>query len=153
MNTPLSWIKAYVPELQCTEQEYMDAMTMSGTKVEGYEKFDKNLDKIIVGKIEKIEKHPDADKLVVCQVAIDEKNIEKANLNIQKAQKIIVQLRVSLDTKYPVSQEFDKVYDYIYRRLVEANMKKDNEILEEALKHIKTMRETWIEVMKKTHSM
>ena len=86
-------------------------------------------------------------------VAIDEKNIEKANLNIQKAQKIIVQLRVSLDTKYPVSQEFDKVYDYIYRRLVEANMKKDNEILEEALKHIKTMRETWIEVMKKTHSM
>ena len=39
MNTPLSWIKAYVPELQCTEQEYMDAMTMSGTKVEGYEKF------------------------------------------------------------------------------------------------------------------
>ena len=87
------------------------------------------------------------------QVAIDEKNIEKANLNIQKAQKIIVQLRVSLDTKYPVSQEFDKVYDYIYRRLVEANMKKDNEILEEALKHIKTMRETWVEVMRKTHSM
>ena len=79
----------------------------------------------------------------MAQVAIDEKNIEKANLNIQKAQKIIVQLRVSLDT----------VYDYIYRRLVEANMKKDNEILEEALKHIKTMRETWIEVMKKTHSM
>ena len=89
----------------------------------------------------------------MAQVAIDEKNIEKANLNIQKAQKIIVQLRVSLDTKYPVSQEFDRVYDYIYRRLVEANMKKDNEILEEALKHIKTMRETWIEVMKKTHSM
>ena len=88
----------------------------------------------------------------MAQVAI-EKNIEKANLNIQKAQKIIVQLCVSLDTKYPVSQEFDKVYDYIYRRLVEANMKKDNEILEEALKHIKTMRETWIEVMKKTHSM
>ena len=89
----------------------------------------------------------------MAQVAIDEKNIEMANLNIQKAQKIIVQLRVSLDTKYPVSQEFDRVYDYIYRRLVEANMKKDNEILEEALKHIKTMRETWIEVMKKTHRM
>ena len=69
MNTPLSWIKAYVPELECTEQEYMDAMTLSGTKVEGYEKFDADLDKIIVGKIEKIEKHPDADKLVVCQVA------------------------------------------------------------------------------------
>ena len=54
MNTPLSWIKAYVPELTCTEQEYMDAMTMSGTKVEGYEKFDADLDKIIVGKIENL---------------------------------------------------------------------------------------------------
>ena len=63
MNTPLSWIKAYVPELDCTEQEYMDAMTMSGTKVEGYEKFDADLDKIIVGKIEKIEKQlEDLDK-------------------------------------------------------------------------------------------
>ena len=72
MNTPLSWVKAYVPELDCTEKEYMDAMTLSGTKVEGYEKFDADLDKIIVGRIEKIEKHPDADKLVICQVAIDE---------------------------------------------------------------------------------
>ena len=72
MNTPLSWIKAYVPDLDCTEKEYMDAMTLSGTKVEGFEKFDEDLDKIIVGKIEKIEKHPDADKLVVCQVAVDE---------------------------------------------------------------------------------
>lgn len=89
----------------------------------------------------------------IAQEAIDANDIEKTNLNIQKAQKIIVQLRVSLDTKYPVSQEFDKVYDYIYRRLVEANMKKDREILDEALKHIKTMRETWMEVMKKTHSM
>ena len=55
MNTPLSWVKAYVPELECTEKEYMDAMTLSGTKVEGYEKFDADLDKIIVGRIEKIE--------------------------------------------------------------------------------------------------
>ena len=54
MNTPLSWIKAYVPELTCTEQEYMDAMTMSGTKVEGYEKFDADLDKIIVGKLRRL---------------------------------------------------------------------------------------------------
>lgn len=96
MNTPLSWIKAYVPELQCTEQEYMDAMTMSGTKVEGYEKFDKNLDKIIVGKIEKIEKHPDADKLVVCQVAIDEKGtttqIVTGASNVKEGQKVPVVL-------------------------------------------------------------
>ncbi len=96
MNTPLSWIKAYVPELQCTEQEYMDAMTMSGTKVEGYEKFDENLDKIIVGKIEKIEKHPDADKLVVCQVAIDEKGtttqIVTGASNVKEGQKVPVVL-------------------------------------------------------------
>ena len=76
MNTPLSWIKAYVPELTCTEQEYMDAMTMSGTKVEGYEKFDADLDKIIVGKIEKIEKHPDADKLIICQVNVGTETIQ-----------------------------------------------------------------------------
>lgn len=70
MNTPLSWIKAYVPELDCTAQEYTDAMTLSGTKVEGFEVLDKNLEKIVVGKILKIEKHPDADKLIVCQVEI-----------------------------------------------------------------------------------
>lgn len=71
MNTPLSWIKAYVPELDCDAQEYMDAMTLTGTKVEGYTKLDDGLDKIVVGKITKIERHPDADKLVVCQVTID----------------------------------------------------------------------------------
>lgn len=70
MNTPLSWIKAYVPELDVTAQEYTDAMTLSGSNVEGYEKLDADLDKIVVGKILKIEKHPDADKLIVCQVQI-----------------------------------------------------------------------------------
>ena len=70
MNTALSWIKAYVPDLACTDQEYMDAMTLSGTKVEGYTRLDKNLEKIVVGQIQKIEKHPDADKLIVCQVDI-----------------------------------------------------------------------------------
>ncbi len=70
MNTPLSWIKAYVPDLECTDQEYMDAMTLSGTKCEGFERLDADIDKIVVGQIEKIEKHPDADKLVICQVNI-----------------------------------------------------------------------------------
>ena len=70
MNTSLSWIKAYVPDLNCTAQEYTDAMTLSGSKVEGYELLDKNLEKIVVGKILKIEAHPDADKLIVCQVQI-----------------------------------------------------------------------------------
>lgn len=70
MNTALSWIKAYVPGLSCTDQEYCDAMTLSGTKVEGYERTDKNLDKIVIGQIEKIERHPDADKLIICQVNV-----------------------------------------------------------------------------------
>ena len=76
MNTALSWIKAYVPELECTDQEYCDAMTLSGTKVEGFEKLDKNLEKIVVGEILKIERHPDADKLIVCQVNIGSEVIQ-----------------------------------------------------------------------------
>ena len=70
MNTPISWIKAYVPDLDVTAQEFVDAMTLSGSHVEGYEQKDKNLDKIVVGKILTMEKHPDADKLVVCQVDV-----------------------------------------------------------------------------------
>lgn len=72
MNTPLSWIKAYVPDLLVTASEYADAMTLSGTKVEGYEKLDADLDQIVVGKILTIDKHPDADKLIVCQVQVTE---------------------------------------------------------------------------------
>ena len=96
MNTSLSWIKAYVPELDCTAQEYTDAMTLSGTKVEGFNEFDKNLDKIIVGKINKIEKHPDADKLVICQVQIDEEGNEVQIVtgapNVKEGQKVPVVL-------------------------------------------------------------
>ena len=80
--------------------------------------------------------------------AIEAGDIEKAHNNIVKAQNIIVEFRSTLDMKYPVAKDFDVVYDYIYRRLVEANMKKDKDILVEALKHIKTMRDTWREVMK-----
>ncbi len=76
MNTALSWIKAYVPELACTDQEYRDAMTLTGTKVEGYERKDKNLEKIVVGQVVSIEKHPDADKLIVCQVNIGAETIQ-----------------------------------------------------------------------------
>lgn len=76
MNTALSWIKAYVPGLTCTDQEYCDRMTLTGTKVEGFERLDKNLEKIVVGRIEKIEKHPDADKLIVCQVNIGSEVIQ-----------------------------------------------------------------------------
>lgn len=70
MNTSFAWMKALIPELTATEQEYMDAMTLSGTKVEGYRKMDADLDKIVIGQIKKIEPHPDADKLIICQVDI-----------------------------------------------------------------------------------
>ncbi len=70
MNTSLSWMKAYVPELDCTAQEFTDAMTLTGTKVEGFACLDADLEKIVVGKILEIAPHPDADKLVVCQVQI-----------------------------------------------------------------------------------
>ncbi len=76
MNTALSWIKAYVPELDCTPQEYLDELTLSGTKVEYFNNLDKNLDKIVVGQIVKIEQHPDADKLVICQVNIGTETIQ-----------------------------------------------------------------------------
>lgn len=76
MNTSLSWIKAYVPDLDVTAQEYTDAMTLSGTKVEGYEVLDADLDKIVIGQIDKIEKHPDADKLIICQVNIGNESIQ-----------------------------------------------------------------------------
>ena len=94
MNTPLSWIKAYVPDLECSDQEYMDAMTLSGTKCEGFERLDADLDKIVVGQIEKIEKHPDADKLVVCQVNIGNEvtQIVTGATNVKEGQKVPVVL-------------------------------------------------------------
>lgn len=96
MDTSLSWVKAYVPDLDCSAQEYTDAMTLSGTKVEGFKEFDKNLDKIVVGKINKIEKHPNADKLVVCQVQVDEDGTQVQIVtgapNVKEGQKIPVVL-------------------------------------------------------------
>ena len=76
MNTPISWLKAYVPGLECTDKEYNDRMTMTGTKVDGVERLDKNLEKIVVGRVLSIEKHPDADKLVVCQVDVGEETVQ-----------------------------------------------------------------------------
>ncbi|HIR76487.1 MAG TPA: phenylalanine--tRNA ligase subunit beta [Candidatus Choladousia intestinipullorum] len=76
MNTTLSWIKAYVPDLDVTAQEYTDAMTLSGTKVEGYAAADRDLENIVIGQIEKIERHPDADKLIVCQVNVGAETVQ-----------------------------------------------------------------------------
>lgn len=76
MNTSLKWIKDLVPGLTCTPQEYMDAMTLSGSKVEGYENMNQNLEKIVIGQVTKIERHPDADKLVICQVDIGDSSTQ-----------------------------------------------------------------------------
>lgn len=76
MNTSMSWIKMYVPDLDVTAQEYTDAMTLSGTKVEGFEELDADLDKIVIGQITKIDRHPDADKLIICQVNIGNETIQ-----------------------------------------------------------------------------
>ncbi|HIS25462.1 MAG TPA: phenylalanine--tRNA ligase subunit beta [Candidatus Pullilachnospira intestinigallinarum] len=94
MNTSLSWIKMYVPDLDVTAQEYTDAMTLSGTKVEGYERLDADLKDIVIGQIEKIEKHPDADKLIVCQVNVGSKVIQIVTgaPNVKEGDKIPVVL-------------------------------------------------------------
>lgn len=76
MDTALSWVKAYVPDLDVTPSEYTDAMTLTGTKVEGYKELDKNLEKIVVGEILSIEKHPDANKLIICQVDVGNEKIQ-----------------------------------------------------------------------------
>nr|WP_294492599.1 flagellar export chaperone FliS [uncultured Anaerosporobacter sp.] len=82
------------------------------------------------------------------KVAMEEGNIQETNSNIIKAENVIVELRTSLNKKYPVSEDFERVYDYVYRRLIEANIHKDKDVLEDAIRIIREMRETWVEVMK-----
>ena len=81
-------------------------------------------------------------------VAIEGQDVSKANINIMKAEKIITHLRMTLDFKYPVAKDFDHLYDYIFDRLLTANMKKDKDILEEVIEHLRGIRDTWKEVMK-----
>lgn len=84
----------------------------------------------------------------IALIAIEKNDVNKAHNNIMKAQNIITELRSTLDHKYPVAKDFEMVYEYINRRLIDANMKKDPVILEEALGHIREMRDTWKEVMR-----
>lgn len=81
-------------------------------------------------------------------VGIEQKDIQKAHTNIVKVQRIIEEFRSTLDMKYPVAEEFDRVYRYLLGRLVEANIKKDKDILEEINGHLRSMRDTWKEVMR-----
>lgn len=86
-----------------------------------------------------------------CNIAkdgCDEKDIQKAHYNITRAEKIIDHLRITLDTRYPVSQDFERIYTYLSRRLTEANLAKDTEILEEVITHLRSVRDTWKEVMR-----
>ena len=83
-------------------------------------------------------------------VAIEKKDIEKAHNNITKVENIISEFQITLNRDYKVAEDFDNVYTYLKQRLVEANIKKDTEILEEVLEHLRTMRDTWKEVMRLT---
>lgn len=80
-------------------------------------------------------------------VAIEKNDIQKAHTNIIKAERIIIEFQSTLDHKYPIAEDFNKVYTYLIRRLRDANIRKDKEILEEVLTHLRTMRDTWKEVM------
>lgn len=79
MNTPLCWIRDYVPDLDCTDEEYDDRMTLAGTKVENFRRLDKNLEKIVVGRIVEVRPHPNADRLVVCTINVGDKRAEGVN--------------------------------------------------------------------------
>ena len=81
-------------------------------------------------------------------MAIDSKDIAKANNNIKKAERIIIEFQTTLDFKYEVANDFNNIYTYVLRRLREANVKKDRNILEECVTHIRSLRDTWKEVMK-----
>ena len=81
-------------------------------------------------------------------MAIEKNDIEKAHTNITKVERIIEEFQATLDFKYPVAKDFDQVYKYIYECLIDANLHKDKEPLEEALRHLRTMRDTWKEVMR-----
>ena len=87
-----------------------------------------------------------------CNIAIKnikEKDYYTANVNIQKAERIIIEFKETLDFQYSVAQDFDNIYTYVYRRLKDANIKKDIKILNECITHIRSLRETWVKVMEK----
>ncbi|MCR5716571.1 MAG: flagellar export chaperone FliS [Lachnospiraceae bacterium] len=83
----------------------------------------------------------------IAQMAIEKKDMAKAHTYIVKVERIIDEFRQTLDPKYEVSKEFERIYSYLSTRLIEANVHKDAEILEEVKGHLKTTRETWKKIM------
>lgn len=86
----------------------------------------------------------------VAILAIEQKDIQKAHANIIKVEKIVEYLRQTLDMKFEVSQDFERIYVYVEKRLIQANIKKDKEIMEEVTGHLRSVRDTWKEIMKKS---
>lgn len=84
----------------------------------------------------------------IAEIAVEQKDVQKAHVNIVKTQKIVEYLRQTLDMKYPVAKDFENIYVYLENLLVQANVKKDKEILEECLSHLRDIRDTWKEVMR-----
>ena len=84
----------------------------------------------------------------IAVMAMEQKDIEKAHINLKKVQRIVAEFRATLDMKYPVAQDFDRIYVYLEQRMTEANLTKDPEIMEEVVKHLRSMRDTWKEVMR-----
>jgi len=86
--------------------------------------------------------------IMQAQKLLEENDISNAHTKIVKAQDIIRELRSTLNMKYELSNGIAQLYDYMYKRLVEANIKKDIEILDEILGFSKEFRDTWSQAMK-----
>ena len=84
----------------------------------------------------------------IAEMAVEAKDVQKAHNNIIKVQRIVDYLRQTLDMKYPVAEDFERIYSYLSTRLIQANMKKDLEILKEVNSHLHEVRDTWKEVMR-----
>lgn len=118
------------------------------TSNRGYESYARN--RILTASLAELTLMLYEGAIKFCNIAIagiEENDVEKAHLNIMKVENIILEFRATLDPKYEVSKDFENVYTYLTDCLVEANMKKDAELLGEVLKHLRTMRDTWKEVM------
>ena len=115
----------------------------------GYEKYSN--DKVMMASPAELTLMLYEGAIKFCNIAImgiDQKDVAKSHTNIVKAEKIIDYLRETLDMRYPVAKDFENIYVYLSRRLVEANIKKDKEILEEVCGHLRSVRDTWKEVMR-----